>query len=174
MELTRFLRTTGAMNMNLTHSDVKNILKIIDDAEHLEEVELDYGDFHLHVRRHGAGAGSAMPAADASTAPASRRTPASVPAATSKHPGPPVPEGMVAIRAPMLGTFYRAHAPGEKPFVEIGQRVKANDTVCIIEVMKLCNSIPAGVDGKIARILAENAAPVEYSQMLMLIEIERK
>ena len=81
---------------------------------------------------------------------------------------------MIAIRAPMLGTFYRAHAPGEKPFVEIGQRVKPNDTVCIIEVMKLFNSIRAGVDGKIAGILAENAALVEYSQILMLIELEKK
>lgn len=161
--------------MDLTHSDVQNILKIIDDAEHLEEIELAYGDFHLHVRRHGAPAGgAAMPQAPAPAATAAPPTTASAPprvaAAPRAYVEPAVPEGMVAIRAPMLGTFYRAPSPGEKPFVEVGQQVKASDTVCLIEVMKLFNSITAGVDGRIARIFAENAALVEYRQILILIE----
>lgn len=164
--------------MDLTHSDVQNILKIIDDAEHLEEIELAYGDFRLHVRRHGAPAGGrTMPEAPASAASALPRAadsaPSPVAAAPRVHAEPAVPEGMVAIRAPMLGTFYRAPSPGEKPFVEVGQRIKASDTVCLIEVMKLFNSITAGVDGRIARIFAENAALVEYRQILILIEPDK-
>ena len=159
--------------MNLTQNDVNNILKIIDDAEHLEEIEVIYGDIRLHVRRHGAVPGGAALAAASATSTL-RTAPAPVPVAAPRHVEHVIPEGMIAIRAPMLGTFYRAPAPGEKPFVEIGQRVKADDTVCIIEVMKLFNSIKAGVDGKIAQFLAENATLVEYSQILILIELEKK
>ena len=73
------------------------------------------------------------------------------------------------MRAPMLGLFYRASAPGENPFVEVGQRVRADDTVCLIEVMKLFNSIRAGVDGEIVKIPAENGAMVEFDQPLIYI-----
>ena len=80
-----------------------------------------------------------------------------------------VPEGTIAIRAPTLGVFYRASAPGEKPFVEVGQYVRADDTVCIIEVMKLFNSIRAGVDGEVVKILADNGELVEFDQPLIFI-----
>jgi acetyl-CoA carboxylase biotin carboxyl carrier protein len=75
----------------------------------------------------------------------------------------------VVIRAPMLGTFYRAASPGDPPFVEVGQRVKAGDTVCLIEVMKLFNTIRAGVDGTVTRILHENAGLVEFDEPLLVI-----
>jgi len=81
-----------------------------------------------------------------------------------------IPEGMVAIRAPMIGTFYRAPAPHLPPFVEVGASVKPDDTVCLIEVMKLFSTIRAGVAGKVVRILAQNAATVKRDQVLMLIE----
>ena len=69
----------------------------------------------------------------------------------------------------MLGTFYRAQTPGAPPFVEVGQRVRADDTVCLIEVMKLFNSVKAGVDGVVMQILAENAKLVEYNEVLIII-----
>ena len=72
----------------------------------------------------------------------------------------------------MVGTFYRAPAPGAPPFVEVGSRVAAADTVCILEIMKLMNSIAAGVRGRVARICVENATLVEYGQPLGLIEPE--
>ena len=84
-----------------------------------------------------------------------------------------VAEGEVAIRAPMLGTFYRSPAPGEPPFVEIGKRVRADDTVCLIEVMKLFSSIKAGVDGLVDRILVENGSMIEFNQMLIIIATNR-
>lgn len=161
--------------MDLTHKDVREILSIIDAAEHLNEIELVMGSFRLHVVRQGAGgaAARAMPAAPASSAlAAAPSTSAAVqPAApVALSAGDEPPAGVVAIRAPMLGTFYRAPAPNERPFVEVGQRVKSDDTVCIIEVMKLFNSIRAGVDGTVVNICVENAAMVEFNQILIHIK----
>jgi len=163
--------------MNLTHNDVQTILKIVDAAEHLEEVELVHGGFRLHVVRNGRGQPQGLtitqtavegPAASATNPPSAS---ALVAPTASRAPSVAVsvPEGVVAIRAPMLGVFYRASAPGEKPFVEVGQRVRADDTVCLIEVMKLFNSIRAGVDGEVIGIPAENGSLMEFDQPLVLI-----
>ena len=81
---------------------------------------------------------------------------------------PPEPQGHV-LKSPMVGTFYRASSPGGKPFFDIGQAVKADETVCIIEAMKLLNEIEAGAAGVIKEILVENGQPVEYGQPLMVI-----
>ncbi len=80
-----------------------------------------------------------------------------------------LPEGHL-VKSPMVGTFYRASAPGAKPFVEIGQYVKSGETLCIIEAMKLLNEIEADRDGKIKTILLENGQPVEYGEPLFVIE----
>jgi acetyl-CoA carboxylase biotin carboxyl carrier protein len=77
---------------------------------------------------------------------------------------------VVTVKAPMVGTFYRAPAPGAAPFVEVGSVVKETDTICILEVMKLMNSIAAGVRGRIVRICVENAELVQVGQPLILIE----
>ncbi len=157
--------------MELTHDDVRKILQIVDEAGHLDELELVHGDLRIHLRRHAAAA-EAPRAGAAPARPAEPARVAAAPAAAAPKPAPAqaAPEGMVAVRAPMLGTFYRAPAPGEKAFVEVEQRVKADDTVCLIEVMKLFNSIKAGVDGKVVQILADNGALVEYNQVLVVIE----
>jgi len=169
--------------MDLTYSDIQSILKIIDAAEHLEEIEIVHGGFRLHVVRNGAGLGGQKtariiglePAAEKSAAQPEAVTPAQPSLAPAPRPAEvAVPEGIVAIRAPMLGTFYRASAPGEKPFVEVGQRVRADDTVCLIEVMKLFNSIRASVDGEIVKILVENGGLVEFNQPLIFVAPRKK
>jgi acetyl-CoA carboxylase biotin carboxyl carrier protein len=81
-----------------------------------------------------------------------------------------LPPGTALVRAPMVGTFYRAPAPGAPPFVEPGSRVSPDSIVCIIEVMKLLNSISAGVAGVVTHVLVDNAEPVEYGQPLIAIE----
>jgi len=97
--------------------------------------------------------------------------------------GPPTPvlqEGreeapedrLYTIRAPMVGTFYRAPAPDAEPFVKEGDRVKAGQTVCIIEGMKIMNEIESEVEGTIVKVLAENAKPVEYGQELFLVRLD--
>jgi acetyl-CoA carboxylase biotin carboxyl carrier protein len=154
--------------MELTHDDVRKILEIIDRAEHLDEVELVFEGFHLHVRRGSAGAEPltkpAIPVARTRTAEATKQDRLS---AESSEPA--LADGDIAIRAPMLGTFYRASAPGQPPFVEPGQHVKADDTLCLIEVMKLFNSIRAGVDGVVRSVLADDGSLVEYNQMLFVV-----
>lgn len=91
------------------------------------------------------------------------------PAAAPTEPVVPAePEGHV-VKSPMVGTFYRSAAPGSKPFVELGQTIKAGETVCIIEAMKLLNEIESDFDGVIKEILVENGAPIEYGQPLFLL-----
>jgi acetyl-CoA carboxylase biotin carboxyl carrier protein len=156
--------------MELSFSDVQSILKIIDEAPHLDEIDLVYGGFRLHVVRNGAGSSKPVAITAAHESLADKPTPAVIaPPRDETAAAVQVPVGVVAIRAPMLGTFYRAPAPGEKPFVEEGQRVCADDTVCLIEVMKLFNSIRAGVDGEVVKIIAENGGLVEYDQPLIFI-----
>jgi acetyl-CoA carboxylase biotin carboxyl carrier protein len=93
------------------------------------------------------------------------------PAETRHRPAlPAYPEDAVLIKSPMVGTFYRAPEPGAPPFVDIGQQVDVETTVCIIEVMKLMNSIPAGAGGVVTQILAADGDPVEYGQILMVID----
>jgi len=156
--------------MDLTKDDVLKIIKLIDESGYAD-VRLEVGDFKLHVQRTG---GSQLPA------PPSAEPKAAIPtAAVAATQAPPasqeviIPEGLIAIRSPMLGTFYRASGPGEKPFVEVGQQVAPEDTVCLVEVMKLFNSVKAEVAGRVAKIVVENAELVEHDQVLILIEPTR-
>ena len=79
-------------------------------------------------------------------------------------------ENLSYIQSPMVGTFYRSPAPGKPPFVEIGQRVKKGDTICIIEAMKMMNQVKSEFDGKIVDIKVENGQPVEFNESLVSIE----
>lgn len=79
-------------------------------------------------------------------------------------------EGLIEIKSPMVGTFYRAPSPGARPFVEVDDLIQPGDVVCIIEAMKLMNEIKAEIGGKIVEILVENGAPVEFGQPLFLVK----
>lgn len=79
-------------------------------------------------------------------------------------------QGLIEVKSPMVGTFYRAPSPGAKSYVEVGDTIKAGDVVCIIEAMKLMNEIKAETGGKVVEILAENAEAIEFGQTLFLIE----
>lgn len=166
--------------MALTHDDVLKILKIIDESDY-DNLRLEIGDLKLHVQKHGDAEHQSPEArtgdrgqARVSAAESFRPTGAVASPVTSAIPGAageqPIPEGLVAVRAPMLGTFYRAPSPGERPFVEVGDKVGPEDTVCLVEVMKLFNSVKAGVGGTVVKILVENATMVEHGQPLILIE----
>ena len=155
--------------MDLTHGDVKKILEIIDSAEHLDELELVCGSLRLRIHRGAAP----MPAASYEPAPVTARPsrkmhPESV-ARLSARPEQILSPGETPIRAPMLGTFYRSPAPGERPFVEVGQRMKIDDTVCLIEVMKLFSSIKAGFDGAVQQILPSDGKVVELNEVLIVV-----
>ncbi len=81
-------------------------------------------------------------------------------------------DGLHPVRSPLVGTFYRAPAPGEEPYVEVGDRVKAGEVLCIVEAMKLMNEISADVSGEVVEVLAENAEGVEYDQPLFYLRSE--
>jgi acetyl-CoA carboxylase biotin carboxyl carrier protein len=157
----------------LTRADVEAILELVEAAEHLGDFHLKYGDLELRVSRNAAG--GAPSDSTSSTAPAS--TPAApvpkpaqdVPPARKQAPAP-VPAGMATVKAPMVGTFYRAPSPGAAPFVEVGDRVQPDSVVCIIEVMKLMNTIHAEAAGIVREIRVENSQPVEFGQVLLVID----
>lgn len=169
--------------MNLTNDDVLKILKIIDESGY-DEVRIETPDFKMHVSKHGDAMATQSvergePKIAASTIPqseptkASAKTAAQFAASSAAAPsGEEIPEGLIALRAPMLGTFYRAPSPGAEPFVEVGDKVSPDDTVCLVEVMKLFNSIKAGVAGTVVKFMVENGAMVEHGQLLILIEHE--
>jgi acetyl-CoA carboxylase biotin carboxyl carrier protein len=108
-------------------------------------------------------------------APAAQRAPEAQPvrepAAEPEEPSPEL-DGLHAVRSPLVGTFYRAPAPGEDPYVEVGDSIRAGETLCIVEAMKLMNEIPADVSGEVVEVLADNAAGVEYDQPLFYLRPE--
>ncbi len=154
--------------MALSDEDVREILRIIDEAD-LDELRLETEGFSLHVRKGTGGVDAGPPRAPGRPPATADRVPVGGPESTP--PGTDSREGgLLTIDAPMLGTFYRAEAPGKPPFVEVGVRVEHDTIVCIIEVMKMMNSVPAGVSGKIAQVVPDNAALVEYGQTLFRVE----
>ena len=143
--------------MALSDDDVREILRLIDDAE-LDELRIETEGLSLHVVR-----GGSTPAVEPEAARSEQaRAEATSAAATVA--------GGLTIEAPMIGVFYRAPSPGAPPFVDLGTRVEVDTIVCLIEVMKMMNSVPAGVAGTIAEIHVENANPVEYGQPLFRVE----
>ena len=102
-------------------------------------------------------------------APAPEPAPAPAPAAAAPKEAAP-DAGLLEIKSPMIGTFYRKPSPDKDNFVEVGSTVKAGDTVCTIEAMKLFNEIESEVSGRIVKILVDDNSPVEYDQPLFLVE----
>ncbi|MDT3737644.1 MAG: acetyl-CoA carboxylase biotin carboxyl carrier protein [Denitratisoma sp.] len=148
--------------------DLRKLKALIDLVEKsgIAELEITEGEEKVRIAKQGGSA----PAPSFHMHHASP-APQAVPAAPAAAPAEPVaaePEGH-AVKAPMVGTFYRSSAPGAQSFVEVGQTVKAGDTLCIIEAMKLMNEIEADASGVIKAILVENGQPVEYGQPLFII-----
>jgi len=147
--------------------DLRKLKKLIDlvETSGIAELEITEGEEKVRIAKSIAGMPMMMAhAPQIQTAIAASPTnPASVAAAEDSEP-----EGHV-VRSPMVGTFYRASAPGAKDFVEVGQSISAGDTVCIIEAMKLLNEIESDQSGVIKAILVENGQPVEYGEPLFVI-----
>ena len=149
--------------------DIRKVKKLIELLEEsgVAEIEIKEGEESVRISRASQGGLMSPPVAPAPVIAA----PAPVPAAAAA-PAPEAPEEPSGhlVRAPMVGTFYRAPSPTAKAFVEEGQSVKSGDTLCIIEAMKLLNQIEADKTGTIKSILVENGQPVEYNQPLFVIE----
>lgn len=158
----------------ISQDDVFLILKLIDQSK-FDEMHLEIGDIKLDLKKHGSG----VITEDLKCRPESNEKPSVAEPCVEKareiedvlDTAGVLPEenGLIPIKAPMLGTFYRAPKPGAPPFVEVGQDITTGDTVCIIEVMKLFNTVKAGVSGRIAKICAKDGQMVEFQQVLFLL-----
>ena len=167
--------------------EILQIIKLIDESD-FEELKLQIGHFQLFISKK---ANFSMLVPDQfptreeitedtsgkvtefnfeNEAVASEEPPTA--SSVALEDAPSKDEGLVPIRAPLLGIFYRSPKPGAPPFVEVGSQVSEEDSVCLIEVMKLFNSVKSGVRGRIAKICAENNEMVEYGQELFLVEPE--
>ncbi|MBK5935299.1 acetyl-CoA carboxylase biotin carboxyl carrier protein [Halorhodospira halophila] len=153
---------------------IKRLIELLDESG-VHEIEIAEGEESVRITRNAPNpppqpqpAYAAPAPAPAAAPPAAAAAAGAAGAAEPEEAGDDEPEGE-PIRSPMVGTFYRAPSPTAKPFVEEGQRVKAGDTLCIVEAMKMLNQIEADRDGVITAVLVENGQPVEYDQPLFLI-----
>jgi acetyl-CoA carboxylase biotin carboxyl carrier protein len=146
------VQNSGISELEISEGDEK--IRIAKHSTSPSPTTVMLGNHHAHAPMH-----HAMPAADSGAAGSG---------GALAEPVSTEPEGH-AVKAPMVGTFYRSGTPGGSPFVEIGQTVKQGDTLCIIEAMKLMNEIEADASGVVKAILVENGQPVEYGQTLVII-----
>ncbi len=156
--------------MQLDHEQLHRLLEALGESD-IQEFRLEGDDFRLEIRRNlpaQAVMAPVMPAAVAAAAPQAPVTPAepvaAPPASTSTR------SDLLEVTAPMVGTFYRAPAPGEPAFVEVGSRINVGQTVCILEAMKLMNELESEVGGEVVEILVDNGTPVEFGQVLMRVK----
>jgi len=145
--------------------DLRKLKKLIDLVQEsgIAELEITEGEERVRIVKNASQGRQSQPALSVDTA----SLPVAAPAAAAPEV-PAAPEGHV-VKAPMVGTFYRAASPGAKPFVEVGDAVKKGQPICIIEAMKLMNEIEADSDGVVTEILVENGQPVEYGEPLFVI-----
>ena len=159
--------------MDLT--DIKQILDLVREHE-LAEFELERDGLRIRVRKDAAavvamtpvGTGASVPSSPTQGA-ASNPLPAAASPAPAAEPEPGALE-LAVVKSPIVGTFYRAAEPGARPFVEIGDLVKKQQVLCIIEAMKLMNEIESEYEGEIASIYVENGQPVQYGERLFAIK----
>jgi acetyl-CoA carboxylase biotin carboxyl carrier protein len=146
--------------------DIRKIKKLIEIIEEsgIAEIEIKEGEEFVRISRYSA---PPAPVAYAPQPAAPVAAPAVVAAVSAA--GEEIITGHI-VKSPMVGTFYRSASPGAKPFTDVGQKVQAGDTLCIIEAMKILNQIEADKSGTVTKILVENAEPVEYGQPLFVIE----
>jgi acetyl-CoA carboxylase biotin carboxyl carrier protein len=158
--------------------DIRQIIKMV-EASNISEFELEEDGIKVKIKKNDSTNPVQISDVQVVTAPAPQPVVQTPPKAVMPETPIPVQEekeestvsdNLIEVRSPMVGTFYRAPSPDADPYIEVGQAVSVGQTLCIVEAMKLMNEIEAEVGGKIVKILAENAQPVEYNQPLFLIE----
>lgn len=161
--------------MNL--SQIQDLIKFVAKSG-VSEVEIEQKDFKITIKTPAGKKEApvqviAQPMALPAAAPApaaAAPAPAAAPPPAAPAPAPAADAKYITIKAPMIGTFYRAAGPGKPVFVNVGDEVKPGKTICIIEAMKLFNEIESEVSGKIVKVLVDDAKPVEYDQPLFLVD----
>ena len=141
--------------------ELKALVRLMEGGD-LEELEVEEGDRRIRIRRRS---GDVLPVIRAGVPGQGGAKVAAAPAVTTGDTA-----GLTPIESPMVGTFYRAPAPGAEPYVKEGDSIHKGTVVCIVEAMKLMNEIESEVAGRIVRVMAENGKPVEFGQPLFLVE----
>jgi len=167
----------------LTFEQIKELIELVGERR-LQGLELERSGFRLKIDGQTAApvAASPAPAAEApgesarpqasGSAPSASPAPSSAPAAEAPADEPEIPDGAHVVESPIVGTFYRRPSPDQDPFVEVGDRVKKGQTLCIVEAMKLMNEIESDVDGVILEVFPQNAQPVEFEEPLFSIRAD--
>ncbi len=152
--------------------DIRKVKKLIEllDESGIAEIEITEGEESVRISRYGSNAMAPAPLAAAPLAAMPVAAAAPVPAPASPLAVAEAEEDGHIVTAPMVGTFYSATSPGSPPFVQVGDRVNVGDTLCIVEAMKMMNQIEAEVSGTIKSIRVQNGDPVEYAQVLFVID----
>jgi len=160
--------------VNLNFDELRELITTLGQTD-IAELTLKSDTFELTVRKGETGTLQSVsqvavspPVVQTPVPPPTEQAPVVSPA--SEPSPPPLEQKLEEIKSPMVGTFYRAPAPDEPPFTEVGARIRVGDTVCIIEAMKLMNELEAEVSGEVVEILVENAQPVEFGQVLMRVK----
>ena len=163
------------MSIQLDHEELHRLLAALADSD-IQEFRLEGEDFRLEVRRNlpiSSDLATLSPVTSVAETASQQVPQVKVETSVPSNPPPPVPGAradLVEVTAPMVGTFYRAPAPGEPSFVEIGNRIGVGQTVCILEAMKLMNELESEVSGEVIEILVENGTPVEFGEVLMRVK----
>ena len=144
--------------------EIKAVLKLIHETD-VEEIELEQDGRRIRIRRRGLPQVASLTGSPVVSASLTQVT-----APVTDRPDVRVTANLITVESPMVGTFYRAPAPGADPYVRDGDKVEKGTVLCIIEAMKLMNEIEAEVSGKVHSILVENGHPVEYGQPLFLLD----
>jgi acetyl-CoA carboxylase biotin carboxyl carrier protein len=161
--------------MELSEDDVLHILKLIDESN-FDYFQLEVGELKITVSKGEPISLNSTPQAISVTptpSAASAAKPAAAPAVASSAQTPKaavIPEGMLPITAPILGTFYVAPEPGAPPFVKVGQQITEDTTMGLIEVMKVFNSVRSTVKGTVVEVVAQNGQVVEFGQTLFIVK----
>jgi len=160
--------------------EIRQLIKVVESSD-ISEFELEEEGTRLKISKKAYSGNGSVQANEGHMIPSSGITPAAMPPPAAPLPTPliaeepaPVTEtpatNIFDVRSPMVGTFYQAPSPDADSYVQVGDTVSVGQTMCIVEAMKLMNEIESEVNGKIVKILVENAQPVEYNQVLFQIE----
>jgi acetyl-CoA carboxylase biotin carboxyl carrier protein len=163
--------------MKLDHDDLNRLLEKISTSD-IQEFSLEGEDFKLEIKRNlfdqnqsnNLVTNNSFDRQSISNQKSINDTVSMVNDSEAPQVAPPGRSDLTDITSPMVGTFYRAAAPGEDPFVEVGNNVKVGQTICILEAMKLMNEIESEFNAEIVEILVENGTPVEFGQVLMRVK----
>jgi acetyl-CoA carboxylase biotin carboxyl carrier protein len=173
----------------MTFKEIQELIRLLSKSN-LSEFKMKRGDFEITLRTNLYAEAKTTQVVSAPVLPVTPASVAAMPPAAPPSAPPPPPAAekekpveaaapkesagkkYLEIKSPMVGTFYRSSSPEKPPYVEVGQKIKKGDVVCIIEAMKLFNEIESEIGGTIVKVMVDNAVPVEYDQVLFLVEPE--